>query len=158
MQRAGLRWRCPKCSHLSDVDPYLASVADGAPTLSGMPIAPEPTRRYVLTFVGHPLSQNDHVSLKARMRDTKRWREQAAISARAQGIPKLQRVRLSAVFYRSRIGLADEDNDRGRLKHVVDGLVRAGLLPNDTRAFVEWGDVTEERGPTGFALVIEALS
>lgn len=121
------------------------------------PIKPAPTQRYVLHFQGQPLSQNDHVPLRTRMRDTRSWREQAAVAAKAQGIPRLGRVRLSAVFYRSRLGVADEDNDRGRLKHPVDGLVRAGVLPNDTRAHVIWGEVREARGPTGFALVIEAL-
>lgn len=160
MQRAksgSLRWFCRSCRSLSDVDPYLESVRDGMPMLPGMPIAPESERRWVLTFADMPPSVNARLTLRERMHWRRFWREAVKVSACRAGIPSLPRVRLSAVFYRRSLGVADEDNDRSRLK-CVDGLVLAGVIPKDTRRYVEWGEVREERGPTGFALVIEAVS
>lgn len=116
------------------------------------------TSRWVLYFEQIPPGPNDSMTLRSRLRLKKTWREVAAQRAQIQRIPKLDRVRLSVVFYRRAVGLADEDNDRARLKHVVDGLVRAEVLPNDTRQYVEWGTVTEERGPRGMALVIERIA
>ena len=152
-----LRWRCPSCRRLSDVDPYLESVRDGAPMLPGMPITPEPERRWVLTFEGMPLSPNDSRPLRERIAAKKEWREASGERAVMLRIPRLGRVKLSAVFYRRSLGVADEDNDRARLKPILDGLVRARVIPKDTRTFVQWGEVREERGPTGLALVIEAV-
>lgn len=154
MRRArsgSLRWRCPKCRAVSSPDPYLASMRDGAPTLPGM----ERMTRWVLRFDGYPPGPNDSMPLRERLTSKVYWRQAAAERIRIQQIPKLGRVKLSAVFYRRALGVADEDNDRARLKPIVDGLVRAGVLPKDTRVFVVWGDVTEERGPDGLALVIE---
>lgn len=125
--------------------------------LPGMPIAPEPERRWVLHFEGIPPGPNGGGRLKDRIAAKKHWHDVVGGRVVLQRIPKLGRVRLSAVFYRRAVGVADEDNDRSRLKWVVDSLVRAGVLPKDTRTFVEWGSVTEEHGPTGFALVIERL-
>lgn len=150
-----LRWRCPSCHWLSDRDPYLESVRDGALMLPGMPPSSEPGR-WVLSFLGHPPSPNTRMTLRERMHWRKHWRETVRLSAERAAIPPLKRVRLSAVFYRRALGVADEDNDRARLK-CIDGLIRAGVLPKDTRKYVEWGEVSEERGPTGFALVIERV-
>lgn len=75
-------------------------------------------------------------------------------------MPTLERVRISAVMERRSLGVADEDNDRSRLKPLVDGLRDAGVIANDTRGFVEWGTVTERRaGPDGpgVLLIVEAL-
>lgn len=88
------------------------------------------------------------------------WREASWTMAKAAGYPPMQRVRLSAVFRRRALGTADEDNDRARLKPLVDGLRDAKVIPNDTRGYVEWGEVTEEHaGPEGpgVLLIVEAL-
>ena len=95
--------------------------------------------------------------LRERIAAKMEWREAAGERAVMLRIPRLGRVKLSAVFYRRSLGVADEDNDRARLKPILDGLVRARVIPKDTRTFVQWGEVREERGPTGFALVIEAV-
>lgn len=159
MVRSGrLRWRCLTCGITSPIDPYLESIAAGAPMLPGMPIAPEPERRFVMHFEGHPLGPNDRVHWAERNRDAKRWYQAVADRVVIQRIPKLGRVRLSAVFYRRNLGVADADNDAARCKAPCDGLVRAGVLAGDSRKYVEWGEIREEHGPTGFALVIEALA
>jgi hypothetical protein len=89
------------------------------------------------------------------------WREAAWGMAEAAGYPPMERVRISAIFRRRALGTADEDNDRARLKPLVDGLRDAKIIPNDTRGHVVWGSVTEERadadGP-GVLLIVEPLA
>ena len=114
-------------------------------------------RTWVLEFEGIPPGPNDSMSLRERMRTRKSWRVHGWLSASRAGIPPLQRIRVSAVFVRRAVGVADEDNDHARLKPILDGIVKAGVIPNDTRKHVEWGDVTEKRGPRGLRLVIEAV-
>lgn len=115
-------------------------------------------RRWELLFDGMPPGPNARPNYHARARVTRYWRECAAVYARhVYQVPPLPRVRLSAVFFRRTIGVADEDNDRARLKPLVDGLRDAGVIPNDTRGFVEWGAVTEVRGHPGVRLIVEAI-
>ncbi len=89
------------------------------------------------------------------------WRQAGAQAAIAHRMPTLDRVRISATFHRRAIGTADEDNDRARCKPLVDGLRDAGVIANDTRGYVVYGDCTEERagvdGP-GILLIVEALA
>lgn len=151
-----LRFRCPSCGAVSDRDPYLDSVQRGAPRLPGL--ADDQPRRWVLTFSDHPPSANARQTVKARIGSVRKWRTAGYNAAKSAGIPACGRIRLSAVFYRRNLGVADEDNDRSRLKNVVDGVVKAGAVAKDTRAYVEWGECREEHGPRGFALIVEALA
>ena len=111
---------------------------------------------WTLEFHGYPPSPNARQHIYAKAKSNKEWRRLAGTVARLQ-VPPLQRIRLSAVIIRRALGVADADNDMARLKPVVDGLVDAGVIPNDHRGCVVWGTVTEERGPAGLRLVIEAL-
>lgn len=86
------------------------------------------------------------------------WRD-AACEAAAD-IPFCGRIRVSSVMRRRAIGTADEDNDRARLKPLVDGLRDAGVIRKDTRGHVVYGPCSEERaGPEGpgVLLIVEAL-
>ncbi len=114
-------------------------------------------RSWALRFDRMPPGPNDRLHFRDRARMTRAWKEQAAIRVRLYGIPRLGRIRLAAVFYRKRLGVADEDNDVARLKPIVDGIVAAGVVPTDTRAFVEWGTVGEQRGAPGVELIIEEV-
>ena len=102
-----------------------------------------------------PPSANDRTHFRVKAPITKAWRDAARDAAKAAGIPNLGRIRLSVVIRRTRLGHADEDNDRGRLKPVIDGLRDAGVIANDTRGFIEHGPVTEEKGPVGVLLIVE---
>jgi hypothetical protein len=115
------------------------------------------TPTWTLHFNRLPLSPNDHVHWRTRDKWNKHWKNLAGIKSRQESVPTMERVRLSAVIYRRNLGVADEDNDRARLKPVVDGLVAVGVIANDTRGQVEWGPVTEERGKPGVKLIIEQV-
>jgi hypothetical protein len=114
-------------------------------------------RVWRLVFAGHPPGPNARMHWQQRARITRRWKAEAAVLVRAAEIPPLGRIRLSAIFYRKRLGVADEDNDVARIKPCLDGIVATGIIPTDTRAFVELGSVTEARGAPGLELVIEEV-
>ncbi len=116
-----------------------------------------PCRSWRLQFAGQPPGPNARLHWRHRAAITRAWREQAGVLVRLAGIPPLGRIRVSAIFYRRRLGVADEDNDVARLKPCVDGIVAMGIVPTDTRAFVEWGAVTEARGVPGLELIIEEV-
>jgi hypothetical protein len=115
--------------------------------------------RWTLRFDGMPPSPNARLHYMARARSAKHWRQIASLYYVTLGerIPPLQRVRLSLVFTRRTLGRADWDNDLARAKPLVDGLVDAGVIPDDRRANVEWGTVREAKGAPGVVLVVEAL-
>lgn len=105
-----------------------------------------------------PPSPNDRMHFRTKAPLIKAWRDAACDAAKSAGIPPLGRIRFSAVIYRTRLGHADEDNDRGRCKSLLDGLRDAKVIANDTRGFVEHGTVTEEKGPVGVLLIVERIS
>lgn len=113
--------------------------------------------KWELAFDGIPPGPNERMHWRSKAILARTWRFHGWLKATAQDIPPQERVRLSATFHRRNLGVADEDNDRARLKNVVDGIVEAGVVPKDTRNHITWGEVTEEHGEPGFVLVIEAL-
>lgn len=88
------------------------------------------------------------------------WREAARDQAWALRIPSCERIRISAVVHRSRLGVADAENDHARLAPLQDGLVDARVVPKDTYRYVERGSVREMRagmdGP-GIELIVEEI-
>ena len=86
------------------------------------------------------------------------WKTYAWTLAKQAGIPPCQRIRVSVTIIRRAIGVADEDGDASRCKPIWDGLVAAGVIPDDRRGYIEHGPVTEERGPRGLRLVIERVA
>jgi hypothetical protein len=112
---------------------------------------------YELSFLGMPPSPNDKMGFRAKAKATKEWRQMACLKAKQVGVPSMEKVKLSAVFTRRNLGVADEDNDHGRLKPIVDGLRDAGVIKNDTRGYVVWGAIDEEHGVSGFRLGISGV-
>lgn len=89
------------------------------------------------------------------------WRNRVPMEVRRQhGMRPLAHARISAVIYRRNLGVADGSGDSERLKPLVDGLVQAGVLPNDRRSEVTYGAVEEQhigyRGE-GVLLIVEEL-
>lgn len=110
---------------------------------------------WTLTFDGLPLGPNDRMSRYEKAQFMAVWRQVAQLRAQEARIPALPSIRISAVIYRRALGVADEDNDRARLKPLLDGIVDAGVVPKDTRKYVSWGQVLEARGTARVVLTIE---
>jgi hypothetical protein len=89
------------------------------------------------------------------------WRGLVPMEVRRQhGMRLLERARISAVVYRRSLGVADASGDAERIKPLVDGLVDAGVIKNDRRREVEYGEVSEQhigyRG-MGVLLIVEEV-
>lgn len=123
-------------------------------TKSGKPKRPPPrlppniNERRVM----HPMVERKTVAF---------WRDRVPMEVQRQhGMRRLEHARISAVIYRRNLGVADGSGDAERLKPLVDGLVQAGVLPNDRRSEVSYGSVDEQHpGPRGegVLLIVEAL-
>ena len=114
-------------------------------------------RRWLLHLEGLPPGPNARLHWSERYRLAQQWKTAAYLLARSHRIPRVERLRLSIVVYRRRLGTADPDNDWARVKPAVDGIVAAGVVPSDTYRYVEIGGVREERGPEGLLLILEEI-
>lgn len=124
--------------------------------------ATDTARRWSLFYPSRPWAANDErrwhwATRSAKVRE---WREAFAQLARVERMPRLERVRVVVVPHvRNRRSLADVAACAGAVKASVDGLVDAGVLPDDTP------DVVVELvfrapmvgGKEGMALVVEEL-
>jgi Holliday junction resolvase RusA-like endonuclease len=98
-------------------------------------------------------NQRDHRHQVAKM--TKAWRETAAL--RAQGIPAFAgQVHIIAHIFKTRAGRYDTNNLAPTTKAIVDGLVDAGVLVDDSTEWVIGPD--HRHGGVGNAeIVIEII-
>lgn len=88
---------------------------------------------------GRPLTQNQahrmHYRDVARVR--RRWHDTAAWLARRRRIPALPAITVAAYGrYGTRRSLPDPDALAPTLKAVIDGIVAAGVIPDDTSTHV----------------------
>lgn len=101
----------------------------------------------------------------ARSGPTKLWRETAALRARAARIPRLERVKVTAVVHRTdKRSDCDAHNRYPTVKAAIDGVVDAGVLEDDCDRYlaaltIGAGDpVDKRRYPLGLlALLITDL-
>ncbi len=114
-------------------------------------------RSWRLVFIGMPPGPNARLHWSARAASNRMWRFDAALKVKLADIPPLARIRISATFYRRRLGVADPDNDLARCKVLADAVVAMGVVPTDTYRYVSWGEVREARGAPGVELVIEEV-
>jgi crossover junction endodeoxyribonuclease RusA len=77
------------------------------------------------------LNANDRSHWRVRARIAKALREAAAYSARAAKIPPLERVRIEAVLHPHDKRRRDPHNWYPSYKPCIDGLVDAGVIPDD---------------------------
>lgn len=64
------------------------------------------------------------------------WRRLAATAARAQGIPTMRRARIVVTFHKATNRRYDPGNLAPVSKAIVDGLVDAGVLPDDSHDYL----------------------
>lgn len=95
-----------------------------------------------------PLSLNDRMVWQMKQRLTKPWRDAAHTLARAQRIPACSRVKIE-LFYTPRDSRArDPLNLVATLKPIEDGIVDAGVIPDDSSRFHQsCMPVITEKGP-----------
>lgn len=126
-----------------------------------MSATPNARKVWILEFEGMPANDNDRRSWhwSTRAKHDEEWHGRVWLACLDLRVAKdLKKIRVSAVFVRRALGVADPDNDRARLKPLIDGLVLAGVVPNDNYRYVDLGSCTEERGPSGLRLIVEDLS
>lgn len=78
-----------------------------------------------------PMSLNDRAHWRVKARITKEWREAAHVLARAQRIPACERVHIQLFYVPADRRPRDPLNLVQSLKAVEDGIVDAGVIPND---------------------------
>ena len=64
------------------------------------------------------------------------WRRLAVAAARLQGIPTIQRARVVVTFHKATAARYDPGNLAPVSKAIVDGLVDAGVLPDDSHEYL----------------------
>lgn len=86
--------------------------------------------------ITRPLSLNDRANRWARARDVKQLRADVRVLARAAKIPALSRISVALHYAPKDRRRRDPLNLVATLKVVEDGLVDAGVVPDDTPDFV----------------------
>jgi len=80
---------------------------------------------------GEPLSANDREGWQARSERVRTWRRNAQLRARLVGVPRLARARITLHAVPPVRRKRDPSNLMPTQKAVLDGLVAAGILPDD---------------------------
>lgn len=83
------------------------------------------------------LSLNDRQHWAVKAKHVKPWREAALVLARQQRIPACSRIKVELHYVPAQERRRDPDNLIACLKPLVDGLVDAGIVPDDTDQYVE---------------------
>lgn len=89
------------------------------------------TRSWTFEHAGIPHSANARLHWAEKARRTKLWRDGACVRARANRIPPLQRARVVIEWLPPDLRRRDPGNISGAAKAICDGLVDAGVLPDD---------------------------
>lgn len=92
----------------------------------------------VLTFPWQrpPLSANDRMHWATKARATRAIRDLTAIDARKAGIPAVEHVTARLAWVVTDRRRRDTDNTYPTFKAMCDGLVDAGIVPDDTPEFM----------------------
>lgn len=111
---------------------------------------------YVVVEVpaGEWLTSNGRYHWASRARRTRKLRTRAALAARAARVPPMVRARITVYVHgRTRVR-TDPANVYPAIKACVDGLVDAGVLPDDDDAHLDGPDMRlgapDSRLPTGW--------
>lgn len=88
-----------------------------------------------------PLSLNDRVHWAKKAKLTAEMREVTGWLARAARIPKLEKISVTLIWYVKDERGRDTDNPVLTAKAVYDGLVDAGVVPDDTPKYMRKNEV-----------------
>lgn len=81
------------------------------------------------------LSLNDRMHWAVKAKHTKPWREAALVLARAAQIPPCERIEVLLEYRPEQDRRRDALNLAAALKPIEDGLVDAGIIPDDSGEF-----------------------
>lgn len=113
----------------------------GWPVPAGQPLeeAAPPAREWLveLTWRRPPLSGNDRTRWQARHRITQEILHEVGWRLRAAKIPPLRRCSVQLHWAPARGNRRDEDNLMATAKVLADAVVRAGVVRDDTPAFMD---------------------
>lgn len=110
-----------------------------------------------LPYQRPPLSANQRLHWAAKARLTREIRRDSALLIRAAGVPPCERVKVRVLWCVADRRRRDPSNVMPTQKAVVDGLVDAGVVPDDTPDFVveEMPHIMlVEKGETGLFLQV----
>ncbi len=118
--------------------PGRAAQAPAGGTHAAAGVSPAGPRTYTVTFPAglELLNANGRTHWRHRHRVTAMLRETAAWLARVQHIPPLARARIVAVYEPPDSRRRDAPNWYPSFKAAIDGLVDAGVLPDDSDRYV----------------------
>jgi hypothetical protein len=93
---------------------------------------------FVLSYRKKPLTTNKERAGHrwARAEHVKEWRTAFALMAREKGIPSMRWVNVTAQPFQSKGRLQDTAACNPSVKAAIDGLIDAGILPDDDGAHV----------------------
>lgn len=107
-------------------------------------------------FIPQPtdfINSNHRLHWAVRAKRTKTWREAARCAA--HGLPRNQRVQVTVYIHKKTRRAYDAHNLTPTAKAVMDGIVDAGLIPDDTNAHLVGPDMRQgETRPDGPGLTI----
>jgi crossover junction endodeoxyribonuclease RusA len=83
------------------------------------------------------LSLNDRLHHMVKAKLVAQWRKAALEGMREANIPACKRVKASLLYIPAQNRRRDPDNLVASMKPVVDALVDAGVVPDDTQEYVE---------------------
>lgn len=84
------------------------------------------------TTLSRPLTLNDRAHYMVRAAAVRRLRHEAYIQAKAAGIPALERIQVEVHYVPRDRRRRDPLNLVATLKAIEDGIVDAGVIPDDT--------------------------
>ncbi len=101
----------------------------------------EPVELYL--FAGHRkwINANDRLVWMERSRRSKAWRQLAERRAKAEGIGTFERIGVVCYLHFADSRLRDPANWAPTAKAAIDGLVDAGVVPDDNHKFVTGPDM-----------------
>lgn len=113
------------------------------------------------TTLTRPLTLNDRAHYMVRAAAVRRLRHEAAVQAKAAGIPALEKIQIEVHYVPRDKRRRDPLNLVATLKALEDGIVDAGVIPDDTpdhsvptMPIVEPANPTHD-GPRIYAIVRE---
>ncbi|MEU6641255.1 hypothetical protein ABZ863_01755 [Saccharomonospora sp. NPDC046836] len=127
-------WNITRCERHRDWNRYLGAVCpDPCDDCTSRPVFELDVPMVVQLKTGlRPLSHNDRFHWRAKAKKIRTIRQQVALHARNARIPAAQHITVTLHYQPSGRSVTDAPNLTATSKPAIDGLVDAGIVPDDT--------------------------